>query len=222
LTQFFFELFLRRQIGDDDADRIDLRLECGKRDQNRNLSSGLMHEQVVAAHGVGARFLEILSELLAELGHHELAKLLAANTRTVEPEYAGEVSIAVKDHRIRRNADGALIHLVDHQAVRVVRRRQRINGFALAAINHQSIYFAVPNRAERVFGFFQSPPEVFNFVSGYLFPCFRHTYSLMPNPIRSFCLFDKSPTNRRNGSGSLLINVGAAMICASRAASGLL
>jgi len=63
-------------------------------------------------------------------------------------------------------------------------------------------------------------PALINFNS--IFRSFCHTHLRISNPISSFCVLDKSPTNRRSGTGSFLISVGAAMICASRAAAGFL
>ncbi len=136
------------------------------------------------------------------------------------PRIVGEVSVAVENDRVRRNAHGALIHLVDHQPVGIISRRERVDHFTVGTVDYQRIDFAGANGAQRIFGFLQSLPQFPNLVFKQIFcslchtSFMRHVYLRVPSRSAVSPVLDRSPTNRRSGAGSLLINVGAAMISA--------
>src|SRR6185369_6507941 len=97
LAQFFFQGLLRCEIGDDDANRVRLRLKFGKRHEHRNLAAVAWTERVFAAHALLSGPFEIFEKLIAHLRRNEVAKGHTAGVSFGQPENAAKVTIAVKN-----------------------------------------------------------------------------------------------------------------------------
>src|SRR4029079_3590264 len=100
MTQFFFESFLRCQIGNDDTDRVCLRLEFGKRQEHRNLSAISGSERVFASKRLFERFFNVFEKSLAHVRYHEVAERNSTRFAFSQAKYAGEVAIAVENVRV--------------------------------------------------------------------------------------------------------------------------
>ena len=74
LAQFLFQRFLRRQVSDDDADRVCLRLELGKRHQHGNLAVVAGSKRIFAPDALLVRLLQVFKKLFAQLRHDEVAE----------------------------------------------------------------------------------------------------------------------------------------------------
>ena len=67
LAQLLFQLFLRGEIGNDDADRIRLRLQLGERDEHRDFAPILVLEQIFAPDVLRAGGFEVFEKLSAQM-----------------------------------------------------------------------------------------------------------------------------------------------------------
>src|ERR1043166_8978680 len=95
LAQLFFQRLLRGQVGNDDADRVCLRLKFRKRHEDRNKTPVAGSERVLASNALLVRALQVFEKPFAHLRHNEVPKMNAARLVAIQTKNAGEVTIAV-------------------------------------------------------------------------------------------------------------------------------
>ena len=146
-------------------------------------------------------------------------------------EHSGEASIGVHDDAIISQRNGPLLHLFNHHPIRLIRPGKRVHLRTTGAVNHDRINVPVTNRLQGLIRLGKLSSQFF--VLGYeLLRSFRfgrhdpvplgYDMGLKSSPNRTRSLLLKSPISRRNGRGSCLISVGAAMMFSSFANSGCL
>ncbi len=152
-------------------------------------------------------------------------------------DHPGETVVGEEDGPFRRDGQAGLGHRLDHQPVEALGLAEREDPLALAAGDDDGVDLAFADGPEGVLGLGQLAPQALE-LAGPLRPGFAPRHALPPDrlgaggrrfghsldlrsrPTRMRSVSAMSPIIRRNGRGSFLIRVGAAMICSPRARVG--
>src|SRR5215217_3268785 len=156
LAEFFLQRFLRRQIGDYDADGVCLRLKLRKRHEHWNRPAVFITERVFPSNALLSCLLQVFEKLLAHVRHDVIAKGNAARVALVQTENTAEVSIAIKYERVGRDAHSSLVHFIDHEPVWIIGAGKRVDDFAVRTLDHESVDFTFTDGAQRFLRFIKS------------------------------------------------------------------
>jgi hypothetical protein len=135
--------------------------------------------------------------------------------------HLGESAVAIENDAVGAERQGAFQHLFDENPIGLLGALETEDLIAVGTGDDERIDLAVADRGQRFLGLSKAAAKVFQLDDGVL----SHDYfSEWPGytfrPVSTLSTFDRSPTIFRRGSGSLLMSVGAAMICWPLASAG--
>src|SRR5262249_26952495 len=81
------------------------------------------------------------------------------------PQHRGESLVAIEDPTLGRQRGGALVHLLEQQAIRMVGAAQRVDLIAFGPAYDQRVDLAAADRFERFFGFAELGAKKFYLIS---------------------------------------------------------
>ena len=73
-----------------------------------------------------------------------------------EAYHRGELFVGEEDHAVEGKGEGALRHVLHHDAVGFIGSLERIDAVAVGTRNHHRVYFAAAQRAQGFFGFVEA------------------------------------------------------------------
>src|SRR5438552_3786145 len=91
---------------------------------------------------------------------HELAQRRADYAPERHPHDVGEPPVAIGDRAVPRQGHGALVHLIEQDAVRQLRACEGDDVLPPRPRDHDGIHFTGPDGAERLLGRFQPVPQL--------------------------------------------------------------
>ena len=140
-------------------------------------------------------------------------------------DHGGKAAVGEQDGAVLAQRDGALLHALDQDAVRLVGALQGVDARAVGTLDDHGVDRAradrlpaspPPRRGARAAPrWFRSGTSALSSMS-----LLRCGGTCKSSPAITRCGFERSPTSLRNGSGSRLTRVGAATSCSRAASSG--